>query len=101
MGDESSALARSVTPGLVPQAHQLAVDQLNATMLLNHNIRAVHGDKRLGKFSPVRTYPGSPFEPQKPVTLLDPNAEMGGYRKMTPAATVEWLRSRGLPAPAI
>lgn len=43
--DEASALVRSLNPGLVPESTRLAVDQLNAMWLLNHNLRIVNGDK--------------------------------------------------------
>lgn len=98
--DEASALARSLNPGLVPESHKLAVDQLNALWLLNHNLRTVNGDKRAGKFKPLRSYPGSPFE-QDQSEKFKPGDAMGGYRRMSPAVAIEWLKSRGLPVPAV
>lgn len=99
--DETSALFRVHAPdGYIPLAHQLASDQVNATMLLNHNLRRAFGDKKTGKWKPLRTYPGSPFDPPEKTKLLDPGASLGGYRRMSRAETVEWLKSRGLPTPS-
>lgn len=50
------------------------------------------------KFSPLRSYPGSPFDEQKhKQQMLDPAGRLGGYRSMTLDEAKEWARSRGLP----
>lgn len=96
--DETSALFRARNPGWVPPASRYAMDTVNALLLLNTSLRRIAGDKR-AKWQPPYDYPGSMWEPAKPASLIDAGAQLGGYRRMSRAETVEWLRSRGLPTP--
>ena len=98
-GDETSALFRSRHRDAVPVADKVRIDTLNALMLLDHHLRQIGGDKSAKKFTPLRGYPGSPFEPERPSELFSPSAALGKYRRMTRAETVAWLKSRGLPTP--
>lgn len=100
IGDETSALYRARTPGRLSLSERVAIDQLNALMLLNLNLIRAAGDKSAaGKFEPLRSYPGSPFDPAPAQALFSPGAALGGYQRMSREQTVEWLRGRGLPVP--
>lgn len=83
----------------MPLADKVRIDTLNALMLIDHHLRQVGGDKSAKKFAPLRGYPGSPFEPERPAELFSPAAALGGYRRTSRAETVAWLKSRGLPTP--
>jgi len=97
LGDEASALFRARNQHT--HSERVAIDTLNAIWLLNLNIRRAFGDKKARKYEPLRSYPGSPFDPPPKQTLLDPGASLGGYVRMSRADTVAWLQARGLPVP--
>lgn len=94
--DEKSALHRALFPGEMPVAQRMAVDQINATMLLEHRMRSAWSDKKQPDYEPLYKYPGSPFDAQKKVTLVNPAASLGGYRRMTREEAIQWARERGI-----
>lgn len=97
IGDETSALFRARSGS--SRAERIAIDTLNALWMLNHNLRRAAGDKTARKFEPLRSYPGSPFDPPPRAPLLDVGAQLGGYKAGSRADITAWLQRRGLPTP--
>lgn len=80
-------------------ALEIASDQANASIYIAWLLKAINRDQksRLEKFQPLRSYPGSPFNPQQRVPIFDPAASMGGYRRMDIETAKRWALERGLP----
>lgn len=78
---------------------EIASDQVNASMYIAWVLGSIFsGPKsKREKFEPLRTYPGSPFNPKKKTPMFDPAAAIGGYRRMDLDAAKKWASERGLP----
>lgn len=98
IGDETSALFRARGPGL-SLAERVGIDQLNALWLVQFRLRQLGGDRSARKFQPIRSYPGSPFDPTPRTPLLDVSGALGGYKPGTRSEITQWLASLGLPTP--
>lgn len=96
--DRSSTLFRALSndDGL-NNLERLAIDQLNAVLLLRHTLVQVNSQKKIPKFEPLRDYAGSPWRPQ--VESIDFAGSLGGWRRMSPQQAWEWAQARGLPMP--
>jgi len=98
MADEDSYLFRAMHPEHIPVSQELASDQLNASMYIAYVMASMWSSKKPGKFVPLRTYPGSPFDTAKKAQpLVDPSSLLGGYRSMTLDEAKAWAEARGLP----